>query len=451
MSFDAERPLDDGQPTWVRWRIVALLLAYSFMSWFNRLSMPAAYDEAIQNQFSISTQQIGWVYSAFLFAYMALMTPGGWLADRIGPFRALVLMGFGSALFGAMTGLVGMSGITSALQLLVALLLVRAVMGVFTAPIYPASGRVIAHWIPLPQRAMVNGLVMAAALVGNAAAYPVFGWLLDQWDWPMAFVLTGSVTALLALVWTWYGHDYPGQHPGVNEAEERWIRQGQLEEETSVVPHEVLVASQKAQSEQPAGTSWLRLLKNRSLIFLTLSYAAVGYFEYLFYFWTHYYFEDVLHLGKEQSRLYATVVNLSMAVGMGLGGLLADGLQRRCGYRWARALVAMGGMLAGAGFLLLGILATEPGWIITWFALALAAVGATEGPFWATAIDLGGRHGGTSAGIFNTGGNAGGALAPILTPFVSEHFGWGWGIGLGSVVCLAGVAFWLGVNPEREN
>jgi dipeptide/tripeptide permease len=80
----------------------------------------------------------------------------------------------------------------------------------------------------------------------------------------------------------------------------------------------------------------------------------------------------------------------------------------------------------------------------------LASVGATEGPFWATAIELGGRHGGTSAGIFNTGGNAGGVLAPILTPFISKHFGWPWGIGLGSVVCLAGVAFWLGVNPEKE-
>src|SRR5262249_299610 len=146
-------------------------------------------------------------------------------------------------------------------------------------------------------------------------------------------------------------------------------------------------------------TTWLPLLRNRSLLLLTLSYAAVGYFEYLFYFWTHYYFDEVLQLGKEQSRLFSTVVNLAMAAGMGLGGLLSDRLQRRCGYRWGRALVAMGGMLAGAGFLVLGILATEPGWIIAWFALALATVGATEGPFWATAVDLGGRHGATAAGI----------------------------------------------------
>ena len=53
-------------------------------------------------------------------------------------------------------------------------------------------------------------------------------------------------------------------------------------------------------------------------------------------------------------------------------------------------------------------------------ALALAAVGACEAPIWTTAVELGGRRGGTAAGICNTGGNAGGLLAPIVTPLVSN-------------------------------
>ena len=46
-----------------------------------------------------------------------------------------------------------------------------------------------------------------------------------------------------------------------------------------------------------------------------------------------------------------------------------------------------------AGLLYLGVQAQDPRWIVTWFALALGAVGASEGPFWATAIELGGRRG----------------------------------------------------------
>src|SRR5262249_54811189 len=51
--------------TWVRWRIVALLMAFSFLSWFLRVSMPVAYDERIQYQLSISPEAMGTVYSAF--------------------------------------------------------------------------------------------------------------------------------------------------------------------------------------------------------------------------------------------------------------------------------------------------------------------------------------------------------------------------------------------------
>ncbi len=202
--------------------------------------------------------------------------------------------------------------------------------------------------------------------------------------------------------------------------------------------------------------SWWDLFRNRSLMFLTLSYAAVGYIEYLFFFWMHYYFEKVLHLGKEESRAYAAILNLAMAAGMILGGWLAD---RAHAAGKGRSLVPMIGMMAGALFLWLGLLAEDVGWIVTLLALALAAVGACEATVWTTAIELGGRQGATAAGICNTGGNLGGLLAPILTPFVShavmrqfgvsESVGWQWGISLGSLICLAGACLWWWIDPRE--
>jgi MFS transporter, ACS family, D-galactonate transporter len=441
---DRDAALPQPQPTWVRWRVVALLLAFSFMSWFNRVSMSVAYDEQIKEQYGISEEAMGAVYSALLFAYMVFMTPGGWFADRRGAWRALVLMGFGSALFVALTGAVGLGGFSTA-TVLALFFVVRTAMGVCTAPIYPASGRIIAHWLPAGQRAGVNGMVMAAALVGIASTFVGFGTLMDWFGWPAAFLIAGAVTAVLALMWTGYATDRPEQHPAVNPDELHWIWSG---ESVPPEPEDARVSepakAKPAGAPVPGGALW----RDRSLILLTLSYAAVGYFEYLFYFWMHYYFEQVLRLGKDDSRLYTTVLNLAMAVGMVLGGALSDRLVRSWGRRPGRAAVAAGGMLLGAALLCLGIVAETPAWIVTWFALALAAVGATEGPFWATAIELGGRHGATSAGIFNTGGNAGGVVAPILTPLVSRHFGWLWGIAIGSLVCLVGASLWVGINPE---
>ena len=68
-----------------------------------------------------------------------------------------------------------------------------------------------------------------------------------------------------------------------------------------------------------------------------------------------------------------------------------------------------------------------------------------------TAIELGVRRGGSSAAILNTGGNAGGMLAPILTPWIGQLYGWGYAIGLGAMICLLGVLFWLGIEIEGRH
>src|SRR5262245_24977861 len=175
-------------PTRVRWHIVALLVSFSFMTWFNRVSMSVAYDEQIKRESGISPEVMGYVYSAFLFAYMIFMTPGGWFIDRFGAWKALVVMGVGSALFGALTGLAGHPAIIAAGLLLPALFVFRSVMGIFTAPVYPASSRLVSHWLPSSQRALANGLVQGSALIGIACTFPIFGGLMDWCGWPAAFV-----------------------------------------------------------------------------------------------------------------------------------------------------------------------------------------------------------------------------------------------------------------------
>jgi MFS family permease len=140
---DIPTPSATQHATSVLWRILAVLLAFSWMSWFNRVSIAVAYDEHIRNELGISEPAIGSIYSALLVAYVICMVPGGWFADRFGARLALTVMGLGSGLFVALTGVVGLPAlsVTATVGILLA---VRAALGAFTAPIYPASGRAIA-------------------------------------------------------------------------------------------------------------------------------------------------------------------------------------------------------------------------------------------------------------------------------------------------------------------
>jgi ACS family glucarate transporter-like MFS transporter len=341
-------------------------------------------------------------------------------------------VGFGSALFGALTGVAGLMTL-SASGLLLALLIIRPLMGIASAPIYPSTSRLVGHWLPLRQRSWANGVVSAAALIGIASAFHVFGGLIDRVGWQAAFLVAASVTALVAVAWTIYARNSPEEHRGVNQAERNLIgADGSIDlgAKATVAP-------------------WWSLLRNRSVVLLTLSYAAVGYFQYLFFFWMHYYFQKVLKLPDDTSRLYAAIPNLAMAVGMVAGGWLSDRLLRPCGYRIGRAIVPMAGMTAGAVLLILSFFTENPEWIVFWFALSMAAVGTSEGPFWATAVELGRGRGGTAAGVMNTGGNLG-LAAPMVTPWVANLLGWKWAIGVSSAMCLLGVLAWCWIDPTRS-
>jgi len=417
------------RPSNVRWRIVGLLLAYAALVHFNRLSIAVAGTERLMDQFKISEQLMGVLSSAYLITYTLLMTPGGWFIDRFGSRASLLLVGFGSALC---VGLCGGAGfVASAALMIPALIVLRLAMGVTNVPFHPAAAHAVSRWIPAPQRAWANGLVNAAALAGISCTYYLFGFMMDRLGWPAAFVTAAAVTGVVAAAWWAVAANGPADHRSVNEAERR------------------LIAGDEAGRSFAARITLLPPWRKRSVILLTLSYAAVGYFQYMFFYWMQYYFDKVLGLGKADGRLYATIPAVAMAIGMAAGGWLTDRAQAGWGQRRGRAGMTVACMIASAALLGAGVLCVDRFWIVTYFSLALASLGACEGAFWTTATDLGGDRGGTAAAIVNTGGNAGGALAPLLTPLISRHFGWKGAIAVACVYCFLGALCWFWIDPDE--
>lgn len=437
-------------PTNVRFRILVLLMATAVLVHFNRISISVAGTEHFIKKGLIGETQMGFVYSAYLFVYTLCMLPGGWLIDRWGPKKALLLLGYQSAILVPLTGLAGSA---SAANLLVMLLVIRALLGVVSAPMHPGAARAISFWMPYQARGVANGLVTGAAVTGVASTYFVFGYLMDHVGLPAAFLLAGIVTLLVSITWWICATDRPREHRSVNAAERQLIEQGDAgqpnQREIAVEPLVGLPGFEPITVPGPIETQGglLSMFQNRSLVLLTISYATLSYFQYLFFYWMQYYFDHVLNLGKDDGRLYATITNVAMVVGMISGGWLADRLQLRFGGWLGRALAPASGMIASAVLLVMGIVWSEPAWVVTCFALAMAALGSSEASFWVTGIELGRHRGGLSAAFLNTGGNAGGILAPVITPLFSKYFGWQAGLGLASVLCIIGAALWWWINP----
>src|SRR5258706_13065265 len=242
------RPILQKRPTRIRWHIVVLLMAICFISHFNRVSMSVAGNDRIMGQFAIEPTKMGKVYSVFLLVYSICMIPGGVFIDRFGPRRALMLVGFGSAVFGALTGVTGWLMAGSA-GVWMSLLVVRGSMGLLSAPLHPAAARAVGNWFPPGQRSLANGIVTGAAIAGVAITYPGFGALIQFFDWPTAFLVSAVVTMLITATWMAYATDDPWQHPRCNDAERNWIQRD---------------PRQSGNDGDQASSGWRGLLQNRS-------------------------------------------------------------------------------------------------------------------------------------------------------------------------------------------
>ena len=418
-----------GRPTWVRWQIVLILMGFTGLNHFHRQSLPAVV-EHVMEECHFSETDMGWIYFSFLLGYTVFMIPGGWLSDQRGGRFALVVSGFGTAGLVALTGLCGRG--TPLATGFGVFVVVRCLMGIFTAPLFPAAGRMINSWIPFRSRAWANGLVLGATTVGVALAPVEFGKLSDKVGWREACGVMGAVTALLTTFWLCYGRNRPDDHPFVNEFER------------ALVPPSGGIPVRRA-----GGREFLALLKNPSLVFLTMNYAAVGYYEYTLFYWMKYYFRDVRGYEEEASRGYTAIVTAAMIVAMPLGGILSDRLVQAWGYRAGRMSVPALGMLASAALLFFATRAVETTTVVVLFFLAHAAIGLCEAPTWVAGLELGGKNCGTSAAIVNTGGNLGGMLAQPITTYVAASYGWTAGFTVASFVCVLGVLQWFGVRLVR--
>jgi ACS family glucarate transporter-like MFS transporter len=239
-----------------------------------------------------------------------------------------------------------------------------------------------------------------------------------NYTWRGSFYIAALGSVVLGAVWYWYARDYPHDEMPVGASKSR------------------------------ARTPWKELLTNRDLMLLTAGYFTVNYFEYIFFFWLYYYFGQIRKMGMDQSAFYTTLMWIAWIVMTPIGGWVSDRLITRLGMRNGRRIVPVAGLTVSAILVYIGCNVTGTLATVTLLCLSLGVAASTDAPYWAAAIDAGGRHSGTGGAIFNTGGNLGGMLAPVVTPLIASWAGWSAGLYAGGAVALIGVAVWFFIGAE---
>jgi MFS family permease len=392
-----------------RW-IAAMMLSLSIINYFDRTILSVAAP-AMMKELSLSPTSMGAVFSAFLVSYTLFMTPGGRWSDRFGPRNMLAITALGSGLLTALMPLGGTPGLGSFIGVIPGLVVVRLGFGIFTAPLYPAAARMNAISMPPLQRTRVLGFVNAGAGFGGAVSPILFSAMLARFGWRPSFVMAGLAAVLLGVLWL------------------------------ATVPDS---AAETRASDRPR---WGALLSNRNMRWLIAGFAALDYYEYIFFYWLFYYLGEVRKLSADDTALYTTLPFLAWVLMMPLGGWLADRLVARHGVKQGLRWVAIGALLISVLGLVAALNVVADNSLVALLSLSFGFAAIADVVFWAAVISIGGTQAGAAGGLMNTGGNLGGAVAPFLTPLIASHYGWTAALYIGALVAFLGVVAWLRIDP----
>src|SRR5579862_3534716 len=91
------------KPTKVRYKVIAFALTLAIITSIDRISISFAAP-FIREDLGISAVQMGWIFAVFAWAYAIFQVPSGYVGDRIGPRRVLMLVVVWWSAFTSLTG-----------------------------------------------------------------------------------------------------------------------------------------------------------------------------------------------------------------------------------------------------------------------------------------------------------------------------------------------------------
>ncbi len=399
---------------------VAFLCATASAGYLSRVNVSIVAPLLI-SRFGFTEVEIGSLFSAFLAGYAMFQALGGWIADRHGPPRTLMASSFLWTVLTLLFLSIGWMSVASTWALTLGMVL-RFLLGIAQAPLFPASAAAVSGWVPPHIQARCNAVVLAGVSIGSAAAPMLISPVMTRFGWQAGMLISILPAWIVFLVWR---KTAPSWDP-------------------------VLRRTDRPEQQTPAPAA--SFLRSASFWMLTFSYSLQGYVGYIFVFWFYLYLVRVRHFSLLEGAFFSSLPWVLSMISIPLGGWLSDLLiHTRLGRQWGRRAVPVFG-LAGAGITLaLGAGTGSPYAAAFYLALSTSLVLCVEGPFWAAVTEIGRAHPGAGGGIMNTGCNLGGFLSPLLTPWLAERIGWEGALYLAAVLSLIAAAAWCRIwLPEAK-
>lgn len=408
----ADSPSAIVPKTRYRFTILALIVIVLALSTGDRAALSVA-GSGMAKELGISSVEIGYLFSAYSWAYVIFLIPSGWLTDRLGSKRTMTLAIVVWSAFTVCMGLVHYVGLVVPL-----LLALRFLLGIAESPVGPASGRVIAAWFPSSERGIAGAIFNSAQYLSLALFTPLMGWLSHAFGWQYVFIVMGSIGLVIAVIW-WKLYYLPIKHPKMDRSELDYIRAGE-----GLVDLETKQSAASQTADRVAQKGGIRqLFKSRMLVGIFIAQYCITSITWFFMTWFPIYLVKERGFDILQAGFVASVPAVFGLIGGVASGFVSDGLLRRGhSLSYARKIPITIGLLLSASIILCNYASAS--WVVVAL-MSAAFFGKGFGSLgWTVVADTAPKEMiGMTGGVFNALGNSAGIVTPVVIGYLLQATG----------------------------
>ncbi|WP_311970194.1 MFS transporter [Pseudomonas baltica] len=403
--------------TRTRWLMLSMVFIGTIINYLDRSNM-SIVAPLISKEFSVSPVAMGFMFSAFSWAYAAATLPGGYFLDRFGTRKT-----YGACLGGwsLLTVLQGFSGS------FMSLFGMRLGVGAAEAPAFPANNKLVTNWFPQKERGVAGSVCSMGVYVGTALLTPPVFWIAQTYGWREVFFVSGGLGLVWTLVWFRVYRD-PDEATQANTAELAYIREGGA------------ITTDTAKGQAFRWDQLRKLLTYRQIWGVCIGKLAATCTLYFFLTW----FPTYLIQERGMTMLHAGFASigpyLAAAMGVMFGGAWGDWMIKRgMSVNFARKAPMVIGLLL-TGTIVLANFTSSNTLVVGILSFAFFAQGMSS-TNWVVVSEIAPRNlVGMTGSVISFASNLAGIITPITIGFIVQSTGsFQWALGFCAIVAMIGV------------
>ncbi|MFS0576463.1 MFS transporter [Sporosarcina sp. 179-K 3D1 HS] len=172
-----------------------LILFLLFIGWaignFDRYFINYAV-LSITEDLQLSPTSTGMILSSFFAGYALMQIPGGWLADRFGSRRVLMVSVLMWSIFTAMTG---------AVWSLASMIAIRFLFGIGEGGFQPSSSKLISQTFPNDKRAWAMSIMLSSGGIVSLIVPLLSAYMLTTIGWRVSFLILGAIGVVITVLY----------------------------------------------------------------------------------------------------------------------------------------------------------------------------------------------------------------------------------------------------------